>query len=400
LEQSRLCLLNTVGIDPHSDKGKRFLSDHFNGIWLTGDDLDGTVAEVDRTKNTRTSSASTRWLPKAFLKSSGVNINMYLDVDNWCSNLLLGLPRFAARFSVKSRSIVPELATHTSLTGADCEDDYDDDFDENEEGEEDHDDDDEQLSSVDTASFLILPAEYRRYDATRQRGPVKFKIGADMITTAANITRGVLKFQAEVSLPPGPRVCGVIFSDGSAFQVPLSPGMEDSACVLLAAEEVHAWISNQMGRRFEKAARALEEGCSNRARRLATAAFYERNVNGPDARDLNRNFTNRAWVLCLTSMSKLVSAIKILNEDTPSSAPTSMRMSLDLIQEAQADVQEVLEGVDGTTQVRWISTSGCISGDAGMILRENLEELQTVLDDIGKHVAARIVGSRNVNSSF
>jgi hypothetical protein len=99
-------------------------------------------------------------------------------------------------------------------------------------------------------------------------------------------------------------------------------------------------------------------------------------------------------------MSKLVSAIKILNEDTPSSAPTSMRMSLDLIQEAQADVQEVLEGVDGTTQVRWISTSGCISGDAGMILRENLEELQTVLDDIGKHVAARIVGSRNVNSSF
>ncbi len=118
--------------------------------------MDGTVAEVDRTKDTRTSSASTRWLPKAFLKSPGVNINMYLDVDNWCSNLLLGLPRFAARFSVKSRSIVAELATHTSLKGAspyeDAKDDYDDDFDE---GEEDHDDDDEQLSSVDTESFLL-----------------------------------------------------------------------------------------------------------------------------------------------------------------------------------------------------------------------------------------------------
>ena len=42
------------------------------------------------------------------------------------------------------------------------------------------------------------------------------------------------------------------------------------------------------GLEFENAARALEEGHSNRARRLATAAFYERNINGQGALDLNR----------------------------------------------------------------------------------------------------------------
>ena len=60
-----------------------------------------------------------------------------------------------------------------------------------------------------------------------------------------------------------------------------------------------------------------------------------------------------------------------------------------LIQEGQADVEEVLEGADSVTKVLWITTYGCISGDAGLILRQNLHELRAVLIDIGHHVSSR-----------
>ncbi len=193
------------------------------------------------------------------------------------------------------------------------------------------------------------PAEYAVYDETRQRGPLKFKIGADTMATARNIADSVSKFQKEQGLTAA-RVCGVIFNDGTTFRVPLQPTMLETVCILQSVIEVHVWIRDQMGRKFEKAAHALEQGLANRTSRLVTAAFYERNISGEGARDLNRNYTNRTWVLCLTSMTKLVSALKIMNEEDVLSS--DVRMTLSLIHEAQADVDEVLEGAASGTKYR------------------------------------------------
>jgi hypothetical protein len=53
-----------------------------------------------------------------FVTSLGINFNVSLDVDSWCPNLSLGIPPFEARFTVKSKSIVPQVDIHSSFKEA------------------------------------------------------------------------------------------------------------------------------------------------------------------------------------------------------------------------------------------------------------------------------------------
>ena len=167
---------------------------------------------------------------------------------------------------------------------------------------------------------------------------------------------------------------------------PAQPILQPIATPPAAAD----FVRDQMGTEFEVAAAALAAGKHVQAASLAKAAHNSRRVEG--ARDLNRCYTNQAVTMRITAMSAMVSAVMIVNAGALTSQ--NRDRALRKLADVQADAHEALTGTLSTTGEPWILAGQDAHADAGLILRGNLQELDTIAQQLAAAVRGIPVTNR------
>lgn len=199
-------------------------------------------------------------------------------------------------------------------------------------------------------------------------------IGIDEFETARNMLKKMriacdAQERAVALSEAAPRVvsvqCGIGFVAYTAD--------EDTIPESVASKALHHHITNHVSSQFDHSLDALAHRDFAEADAITASILRARSM---DARDLNRDFTNRAMAISIAAVASAAQGVEALNSETIEEAPTR-RHALYLLSEAFDNICEVLEGEEGPW--RWISATA--RDGAGATLRHNLTVImQTILD--------------------
>jgi len=202
---------------------------------------------------------------------------------------------------------------------------------------------------------------------------VKVRVGIDEFETARNMLKEMstaCDAEVEVALSDAePKVvsvqCGIGFIAYPDAQHPTPESV--------ASKSLHAHITNHVSAQFDHALDAMARRDFTQADAITAAILRARSA---DARDLNRDFTNRALAVSIAAVAGAAQGVEALNSETIDETPTR-RHALHLLSEAFDDICVVLDGAEGPW--RWIGATA--RDGAGATLRHNLTIImQSILD--------------------
>ena len=267
------------------------------------------------------------------------------------------------------------------------------------EDEEDGSDPDDGTNDAELENVEFAKAHFRTSTGFKSQVPVKFCLASCVSTTATKMTEAMRSADDGMG-GKEPAVISIEFGNSQIYEIPatmlsgvagkLRGNMTTAQGTLLAAKRLHDFVRDQMGTEFEVAAAALAAGKHAQAASLAKAAHNSRRVEG--ARDLNRCYTNQAVTMCITAMSAMVSAVMIVNAGALTSQ--NRDRALRKLADVQADAHEALTGTLSTTGEPWILAGQDAHADAGLILRGNLQELDTIAQQLAAAVRGIPVTNR------